>query len=112
MDNSPYIMVRILRPEKIFRRLAAGSPLLKTLRLEVRTPHREVLLNNPKGADHKATLFLKEAQLSRLLCCRTDFQNALDTDLIRMTRVPRNIEKGLHRIFQFSHWPVFHIDYV
>jgi GNAT superfamily N-acetyltransferase len=110
--DSPYIMVYVLRPHNIFNKLAKGSPLLSSLELKAVTPHRDLILNQPKRPKHRATLYLKETQLSRLLCCRLDFMHCLETNLIRMTWVPKSVQRSLHKIFKFCRWNVAMIDYV
>lgn len=110
--NSPYIMARIIRPDRIFARLAQNSPLLKNLRLEAVTPHRDLVLNRPARAKYKAKLYLKESQLSRLLSCRLDMAWALKTNLIRLNPLPLHLEKTLSKIFQFCPWVSFGIDFI
>ena len=111
-DNSPYIMARIIRPDRIFTRLAHKSSLLKDLHLEVVTPHRDLVLNRPARAKYKAKLYLKESQLSRLLCCRLDMARALKTNLIRLSPLPPGLEKALSKIFRFCPWVSFGIDFI
>ncbi len=110
--NSPYIMGRIIRPDRIFTRLAQNSSLLKDLRLEAVTPHRDLVLNRPARPKYKAKLYLKESQLSRLLSCRLDMARALETNLIRLSPLPSGLEKALSKIFRFCPWVSFGIDYI
>ncbi len=110
--SQPYIMARVLRPERIFRRLAGKSSLLETLHLKAATPHRDLTLNQPDRPLCTATLYLKESQLSRLLFCRTDLGTALGTGLIRIDPLPRKIEAALCRIFRYSPWVSFRTDYI
>ena len=110
--NSPYIMAWIIRPERIFARLAQNSSLLTDLRLEAVTPHRDLVLNRPARPKYKAKLYLKESQLSRLLSCRLDMAWALETNLIRLSPLPSGLEKALSKIFRFSPWVSFGIDYI
>ena len=111
-DNSPYILARIIRPDRIFARLAQNSSLLKDLRLEAVTPHRNLVLNRPAQPRYRAKLYLKESQLSRLLCCRLDMARALETNLIRLSPLPSGLEKALGKIFRFCPWVSFGIDFI
>lgn len=111
-DNTPYIMGRILRPEHIFTRLAGNTSLIRNLRLIAITPHRDLVLNNPQRARYSVKLYLKEAQLSRLLTCRLDFAHSLETNLIRATPIPSQVERSLTKVFQFSHWLSPGVDYI
>lgn len=111
-NNTPCIMARILRPDRIFARLAKKSFVLSELKLQALTPHRDVVLNEPEKAKNTVTIYLKEAQLSRLLSCRLDFANAVETNLIRITPIPQRIKNALDRIFRFSPWVSFGMDYV
>lgn len=110
--NTPYIMGRILRPDRIFARLARSSPLLEALRLDAVTPHRNVAINHPARPKHVATLYLKESQLTRLLSCRLDLAGALATNLIRMSPVPARVTAMLSRVLRFWKWVSFSVDLV
>ena len=110
--SEPYIMARVLRPDRIFGRLAKGSSLLGELALKAATPHRDLVLNDPAGARHSACLYLKESLLSRLLFCQLDLRSALDMNLVRMDAVTPGIERKLCRIFRCAPWASFRMDYV
>lgn len=111
-EYSPFTMARIIRPDRIFARLAGSSPLLNDLHLDAVTPRRDVVLNRPARPKHRATLYLKESQLSRLLLCRLDMGRALETNLIRLSPLPGRVEKALSRIFGFCPWVTFGADYI
>lgn len=111
-DHGPYIMARIIRPDRAFARLAERSGIRKTLRLEVQTPHRTAVLNDPARPRRSAVLYMKESHLSRLLCCRLDFESALRTNLIRSSPLAAADRNALARVFRFSPWVTFGMDYV
>jgi len=110
--DEPYIMARVVRPDRIFETLSAGSEHRSHLELKAITPHRDVVLNAPEHARFAATLYLKEHQLSRLLFCRMDLESALRTNVVRISPVPEKIIIELSRIFAFSPWVTCRLDYV
>lgn len=110
--NTPYIMARIIRPDHIFARLAGDTSIRRELGLVAVTPHRDLVLNRPQKAKYSATLFLKESQLCRLICCRLDLRNAIETNQIRISPLPNSLEQMLYSIFRFSPWASFRMDYV
>lgn len=111
-EQSPFGMARIIRPDRIFAQLAHNSVLLDNLHLEAVTPHRDLILNRPAKPKYKATLYLKESQLTRLLSCRLDMAGALETNVIRMTPLPIRVENALCSILRFCPWVLFEIDFV
>ena len=111
-QNEPYIMARIVRPDRIFSVLSSHSELKSLLELRAVTPHRDVVLNAPEHARFAATLYLKEHQLSRLLFCRMDLQSALRTNMVRISPVSDRIATELSRIFAFSPWVTSRMDYI
>ena len=111
-EDTPLLMARVIRPDRLFARWAGKSRLAASLRLEARTPHREVLLNAPKAATQEATLFMKESQLTRLLTGRLDFATSLSANLIRSTPMPARVEQALGRVFRFTPWRFNGLDFI
>ena len=111
-EYTPFTMGRIVRADRIFARLAGRSRLREELYLGAATPHRDVVLNRPARPKYWATLHLKESMLTRLLFCRLDMGNALRTNLIRLSPVPRGVETALGKVFEFCPWVYFGMDYV
>lgn len=111
-EQSPFGMARIIRPDRIFARLAHNSMLLQNLHLDARTPHRDLVLNRPAKPKYKATLYLKESHLTRLLSCRLDMVGALETNMIRMTPLPARVENALCSVLRFCPWVLFEMDFV
>jgi GNAT superfamily N-acetyltransferase len=113
-SNSPFTMAYILRPDRIFARLAKGSPLLKTLKLTILTPHRDLVANDPAKPKCEATLYCKESQLSRLMCCRLDLGAALRTNQVRLfpATLPSAVPRELCRIFAPCPWLTCGLDYI
>ncbi|MBN1256163.1 MAG: hypothetical protein JXA52_00500, partial [Planctomycetes bacterium] len=109
--HTRHLLALILRPERIFAKLAKNSFLLRELQLKAVTPHREMFLNNPKRPKASATIFLKETYFSRLMFRRLDLNSALEMDLIRMTPLPKRMEQALGRVFTFAPWAQFDMDY-
>jgi len=109
-DNT-YAMARILNADRIFARRAAGSTLLEDLALTAVTPLRDVAINSPASPQHRATLFLKESLLSRLMLARLDLTQALRMNLVRMSPLPPEVESALAAIFTFTPWVCSGIDY-
>jgi predicted acetyltransferase len=110
-NHSPYIMARIVRPDRIFARLARGSTVARRLRLEVQTPHRDFVLSSPRRPAATVRLLLKESQLSRLMCRRMHLRTALQTNLIRSTPMEPRVELALDRVFRPAPWVTFGVDY-
>jgi GNAT superfamily N-acetyltransferase len=111
-NETPYIMARIIRPDRIFQKLAKGSALLDELELLAVTPHRDIVINRPKKPQAKATLYLKESQFSRLMTCRLDFTAALKTNQIRLDPLDKKYENGLAKAFEFAPWAYWAMDYI
>ncbi|OGJ93698.1 MAG: hypothetical protein A2487_06420 [Candidatus Raymondbacteria bacterium RifOxyC12_full_50_8] len=110
--DEPYIMARMLNCGNLFAASSRGSALLRNLELRACTPHRDCVLNQPKKPAYCATLYLKEAQLSRLLCRRLDFGQAVRQNMVRTTWLPEKYLKALSQTFTFAPWVSFSIDYV
>ncbi|HHK42928.1 MAG TPA: GNAT family N-acetyltransferase [Planctomycetaceae bacterium] len=110
--SSPYIMARILRPDRIFERLAANSDLLDELHLVVSTPHRTLVVNDPPSPRYTAHLSTKESLLSRLFCCRLDLEAAVDMELVRWNVYDAGLARALADVFAFSEWVQWYTDYV
>jgi GNAT superfamily N-acetyltransferase len=111
-ESSPHIMARILRPDRIFQRLAAGSNLLDTLSLTVATPHRVLAVNAPPEPRYTVRLEMKESLLSRLFCCRLDLEAALEMELVRWNGRDPALKRTLCEIFSFADWVQWFTDFV
>jgi GNAT superfamily N-acetyltransferase len=111
-ESSPHVMARILRPDRIFRRLAEGSDLLDTLALTVVTPHRTLQVNDPPGAGHAVCLETKEGMLARLCCCRLDLDAALEVELVRWRQPDAGLRRELAQVFAPCEWVQWFTDFV
>ncbi|MBL7201138.1 MAG: GNAT family N-acetyltransferase [Anaerolineae bacterium] len=111
-ESTPHVMARILRPDRIFSRLAAGSDLPRTLSLTLSTPHRTVVVNDPPDPQYVVRLETKENLLSRLFCCRLDLAAALDMELVRWSERDPGLERELCRVFEFAEWVQWFTDFV
>jgi GNAT superfamily N-acetyltransferase len=112
LTSTPHVMARILRPDRIFQRLAAGSDLRDTLFLAVSTPHRALVVNDPPSPRYIVRIETKENLLSRLFCCRLDFEAALDMELVRWNGYDPGLRRALGQVFAFSEWVQWFTDYV
>jgi hypothetical protein len=110
--DDPCIMARVVRPDRLFERLAGDSAVIRDARLEVATPHRTVALNSPAAPPVQATLYMKEALLSRLLLRRLDLRQALEMNLVRMTPLPADLETELCHRLRFCRWAASRMDYI
>jgi hypothetical protein len=110
--STPHIMARLLRPDRIFARLAEGSDLEKDLALTVSTPHRSLVVSNPPAPKHAVQLETKESLLSRLFFCRLDLASALDTELVRWNGRDAGLQRALCQVFTFAEWVQWYTDYV
>ncbi len=111
-ESSPHIMARILRPDRIFQRLAAGSNLLDTLSLTVATPHRALAVNAPPEPRYTVRLEMKESLLSRLFCCRLDLEAALEMEMVRWNGRDPALKRALCDVFSFADWVQWFTDFV
>lgn len=110
--TTPHVMARILRPDRIFQRLAAASDLLRDLRLVIVTPHRTLVANDPPQPRHVVHLETKESLFSRLFCCRLDLDAALDMEMVRWDGRDPGLRRDLSQVFAFSEWVQWFTDYV
>ena len=111
-ESSPHIMARILRPDRIFQRLAAGSDLLDTLSLTVATPHRALAVHALPEPRYTVRLEMKESLLSRLFCCRLDLEAALEMEMVRWNGHDPALRRALCEVFSFAEWVQWFTDYV
>jgi GNAT superfamily N-acetyltransferase len=111
-ESTPHVMARILRPDRIFGRLADGSDLLHTLSLTVVTPHRTLVVNEPPESKYAVRLETKESVLSRLFCCRLDLEAALDMELVRWRDPDPGLRLELSQVFAFAEWVQWFTDFV
>jgi hypothetical protein len=111
-ESTPQIMVRILRPDRIFRKLAAGSDLLERLALTVSTPHRTLEVNNPHHPRYTVLLEAKENLVSRLFCCRLDLEAALDMEMVRWNARDPGLRDELSQVFCLTEWVQWFTDFV
>lgn len=110
--STPHIMARLLRPDRIFARLAEGSDLAKDLALTVSTPHRSLVVSDPPVPKYTVRLETKEGLLSRLFFCRLDLQAALDTEMVRWNGHDAGLRRALCQVFAFAEWVQWYTDYV
>jgi len=111
-DSSPYIMARILRPDRIFRRLAQGSDLLTDLALMVNTPHRSCVVNEPPNPRYTVTVDTKEGVLLRLFCCRLDLEAAVEMEMVRWNVHDPGLGRELAQALAFCEWVQWFTDFV
>jgi ribosomal protein S18 acetylase RimI-like enzyme len=111
-ESTSHVMARILRPDRIFRRLAGDSSLPDTLALTVATPHRTLEVNDPLDARYAVRLETKEGMVARLLCCRLNLDAALDMELVRWRDPDPGLRRELCQVFAPCEWVQWYTDYV
>jgi hypothetical protein len=111
-ESTPHVMVRVLRPDRMFRRLAADSSLARECALTVATPHRTLVVNDPERPRYSVRIETKESLLSRLFFCRLDLSAALDMELVRWNVHDLGLRRELCDVFAFSEWVQWFTDYV
>jgi hypothetical protein len=111
-ESEPHVMARLLRPERIWQRLAQGSGLEKDLSLAVSTPHRTLEVNDPPEPRYRVRLETKEHFLARLFCCRLDLDAALDMELVRWREPEAGLRRALCQVFAPCEWVQWFTDYV
>jgi GNAT superfamily N-acetyltransferase len=111
-ESDAHIMARLLRPDRIWARLAGGSDLLDSLALVVATPHRTLVVNDPREPCYTVRVETKESMLARLFTCRLDLAAALDMELVRWDVRDAGLRRELCRVFEFSEWVQWFTDYV
>jgi hypothetical protein len=111
-ESGPHVMARLLRPDRIWSRLAKGSRLLDTLSLTVVTPHRTIEVNQPSNPHHHVRLETKEHFSARLFCCRLDLDAALDMELVRWRNPDPGVRRELCAILAPCDWVQWYTDYV
>jgi GNAT superfamily N-acetyltransferase len=111
-DSSPHVMARVLRPERLFRRLAGGSNLLNSLSLTVNTPHRTVAVVDAPDARYAVRMEMKEAYLARLMMCRLDLAAAVEMELVRWDVHDPGVARELCAILAPCDWVQWFTDFV
>ena len=111
-ESSPHVMARILRPDRIWQRLADGSDLLQTLALSVSTPHRTVEVNEPPDSRYVVRMETKESLLSRLFCCRLDLEAAVQMEMVRWNVRDEGLARELFEVFRPAEWVTWMTEYV
>jgi hypothetical protein len=111
-ESTSHVMARILRPDRIFARLAEGSGLLDELALTVATPHRVLEVSEPFDPRYKVRLETKESMLARLFCCRLDLDAVLEVELVRWRDPDPGLRRELCRVFAPCEWVQWYTDYV
>ena len=111
-ESTSHVMARLLRPDRIFARLAEGSGLTDAVALTVATPHRVLEVSDPPAPRHKVRLETKEAMLARLFCCRLDLDAALDVELVRWRDPDPGLRRELCQVFAPCEWVQWYTDYV
>jgi ribosomal protein S18 acetylase RimI-like enzyme len=111
-ESGPQVMARLLRPDRIWRRLSKGSGLSDTLALTAVTPHRTMEVNSPSQPRYQVRLETKEHFLARLFCCRLDLQAALDMEMVRWRDPDPGLRRELCAVLAPSDWVQWYTDYV
>jgi hypothetical protein len=111
-ESTSHVMARILRPDRIFSRLAEGSDLCDALSLTVVTPHRTLEVNEPPEPRYRVRLETKEHALARLFCCRLDLEAALEMELVRWRDPDPGLRRELAQVFAPCKWVQWFTDYV
>jgi len=111
-ESGPHVMARLLRPDRIWERLALDSSLAKTLSLTVVTPHRTVEVSAPLDPYYDVRLETKEHFLARLFGCRLDLDAALGMELVRWRSPDPGLRRELCQIFAPCDWVQWYTDYV
>jgi GNAT superfamily N-acetyltransferase len=111
-ESGPQVMARLLRPDRIWKRLAAGSDLVQSLALAIATPHRVVQVSAPPDARHCVRLETKEHCLARLFTCRLDLEAAVEMELVRWREPDPGLRRELAHIFAPCEWVQWYTDYV
>jgi GNAT superfamily N-acetyltransferase len=111
-ESGPHVMARLLRPDRIWKRLAHASALLDTLALTVATPHRTIEVNDPSNAHYNVRLETKEHFLARLFSCRLDLDAALEVELVRWRDPDPGLRHELCQVFAPCKWVQWYTDYV
>ena len=111
-ESGPHVMARLLRPDRIWQRLALESGLLDVLSLTVVTPHRTLAVSDPPDPHYHVQLETKENFLARLFCCRLDLDAALDMELVRWRNSDPGLRRELCSILAPCDWVQWFTDYV
>jgi GNAT superfamily N-acetyltransferase len=111
-ESGPHIMARLLRPDRVWRRLAQGSGLSDVLSLTAVTPHRTIEVSDPPEPRYRVRLETKEHFLARLFCLRLDLDAALDMELVRWRDPDPGLRRELCQIFAPCDWVQWFTDYV
>ena len=104
--------MRVLRPDRLFERMAAGSNLLHTLSLTVQTPHRTAVVVDAPDARYRVRVETKEAYLARLFLCRLDLAAAIEMELVRVQARDPGVVRELCAILAPCKWVQWFTDYV
>ena len=111
-ESSSHVMARLLRPDRIFCRLAEGTGLPEKVSLSVSTPHRVLEVCAPAQPRYTVRLETKEVFLARLFCCRLDLDAALDMELVRWRHPDAGLRRQLCQVFAPCEWVQWFTDYV
>jgi GNAT superfamily N-acetyltransferase len=111
-ETTSHLMARLLRPDRIFGRLAGGTGLVERVSLRVVTPHRTLIVNDVPNSGHTVELELKEHDLARLFLCRLNLSAALDMESVRWKDRDPGLERELAAVFQPADWVQWFSDYV
>ena len=114
--TEPHIMARIVRPHRLFIRLADSSEEVSDFRSSVHlvcsTPHRTVDLQSPPQPENTIYLEMKEHLLARLLLCRLELIAAIENELVRCRGGNNALLETLARICRPARWVQWFTDYV
>ena len=114
--SEPHIMARVIRPHRLFIRLADSNPdvadFRSTVNLICSTPHRTIDLQTPPQPEHTINLEMKEHMLARLLLCRLDLRSAIENELVRCRGDKGTLIDTLAEICRPAPWIQWFTDYV
>jgi hypothetical protein len=111
-ESGPHVMARLLRPDRLWRRLSQGTGLSDLVSLTVATPHRTMQVSDPPSARYAVRLETKEHLAARLFSCRLDLGTALDMELVRWRDADPGLRRELCQVFAWSDWVQWYTDYV
>jgi hypothetical protein len=111
-ESGPQVMARLLRPDRIWGRLAEGSDLKQSLALSVATPHRVVQVSDPPEPRYRVRLETKEHCLARLFTCRLDLDAAVEMELVRWRDADPGLRCELAHVFAPCEWVQWYTDFV
>ena len=111
-ESTPHLMVRMLRPDLAYKKLAGDSDVVRSLELTCATPHRTVAVAAPEHPRYRVRMEMKEHSLARLFCSRLNLRAAVDMQLIRWDCHDTGVQRELFQLFSYVKWSQWFTDYV